>query len=118
MSETSTTGGPSTRDRPRLPRGVRTRFDDTRGTWMLLAPERTLKLDAVGAAILAEVDGEKDVDQVIDALAIQFKAPRDQIARDVMAFLGALGDRRMLEMDPPADDPPGERVAEGTGVGP
>ncbi|WP_413206596.1 pyrroloquinoline quinone biosynthesis peptide chaperone PqqD [Rhodospirillum sp. A1_3_36] len=104
MSETSASAanGPSNRNRPRLPRGVRTRFDEARGTWMLLAPERTLKLDAVGAAILAEVDGEKDLDQVVDALVARFKAPREQIARDVMTFLGSLRDRRMLDMDPPS----------------
>jgi pyrroloquinoline quinone biosynthesis protein D len=87
---------------------------------MLLAPERTLKLDAVGAAILAEVDGEKDMDQVVDALVARFKAPREQIARDVMAFLSSLRDRRMLDMDPPsvasqAGSSPGDPAAGGTG---
>ncbi len=87
-------------DCPRLLRGVRTRYDRARGIWVLLAPERTLKLDAIGAAVLEEVDGVRSFDAVVDRLASRFKAPRDRIARDAATFLLSLRDRRMLEIDP------------------
>lgn len=85
--------------RPRLPSGVRTRFDEARGTWLLLAPERTLKLDEIGAAILGELDGERTLAEIVDALAARYEAPRDEIAADVEAFLGALMERRMVEVE-------------------
>jgi len=85
-------------DRPRLPSGVRTRFDEARGTWLLLAPERTLKLDEIGAAILGEIDGERTLAEIIDALAARYAASRDEIAADVEGFLTALIERRMVEV--------------------
>ena len=46
--------------RPRLPRGVRLRHDEARGEWMLLAPERVLKADAIAVEILKRCTGERD----------------------------------------------------------
>lgn len=85
--------------RPRLLRGVRTRFDEARDSWLLLAPERTLKLDPVAAAIIAELDGERSVAAVVDTLAAKYNAPRAEILADVQAFLQSLLERRMLEVD-------------------
>ncbi|WP_163270275.1 pyrroloquinoline quinone biosynthesis peptide chaperone PqqD [Chelativorans alearense] len=87
--------------RPRLLKGVRTRFDKARDTWLLLAPERTLELDAVAAAILAEVDGVRSFGEVIDTLAAKYDAPRERISADVRTFLSSLVERRMLEIDVP-----------------
>ena len=39
-------------DVPVLPRGVRVHRCEVRQAWLLLAPERAVKLDQVGAAIL------------------------------------------------------------------
>lgn len=85
--------------RPRLLRGVRTRFDEARETWLLLAPERTLKLDPIAAAIVAEIDGERSLGVVVDALAAKYNAPRAEILGDVQAFLQSLVERRMLEVE-------------------
>lgn len=87
--------------RPRLPKGVRTRFDEARDTWLLLAPERTLALDEVAAAILAEVDGERSFGEVVDILAAKYDAPKERIATDVRTFLLSLMERRMLEIEAP-----------------
>ena len=46
-------------DIPCLPRGVRLPHDRIRDAWVLLAPERAITLDAVGHAILNEVDGAR-----------------------------------------------------------
>ncbi|MBK0399865.1 pyrroloquinoline quinone biosynthesis peptide chaperone PqqD [Limibaculum sp. M0105] len=83
--------------RPRLLRGVRTKFDRVRDTWVLLAPERTLKLDQIGHAILSETNGERSFGEIVDRLAATYNAPRDRIAEDAGRFLASLIDRRMAE---------------------
>lgn len=83
--------------RPRLLRGVRVKQDRVRGIPVLLAPERALKLDAIGAAILAETDGARSFAEIVAALAATYEAPEARIAQDARAFLQALIDRRMAE---------------------
>ncbi|MBI1621302.1 pyrroloquinoline quinone biosynthesis peptide chaperone PqqD [Aquamicrobium zhengzhouense] len=83
--------------RPRLLSGVRTHFDKARDRWVLLAPERALELDAIAMHILAEVDGQTSLENVISALAAKFAAPREQIEQDVRAFFLSLEDRRLME---------------------
>jgi pyrroloquinoline quinone biosynthesis protein D len=83
---------------PRLPRGVRTKFDAVRNTAMLLAPERAVRLDPIAAAILAETDGVRSFAAVVQVLADKYNAPAAQIAADARKFLVDLMDRRMLEV--------------------
>ena len=53
------------------------------GAWVLLAPERALKLDAVGQAVLAEIDGDARASaRSSTRLAERYAAPRDRIAED------------------------------------
>ena len=87
-------------DTPFLPRGVRVHRCEVRKAWLLLAPERAMKLDQVGAAILQALDGDRNFDAVVGHLAETFNAPREQIARDAGAFLADLVDRRMVEVRP------------------
>lgn len=86
--------------RPALLRGVRPHFDKVRDTWVLLAPERALALDPVGAAILAETDGESSFGEIVARLAAKFDAPADRIAQDARTFLLGLVERRMAEVRP------------------
>lgn len=81
---------------PYLPRGVRLHDDKVRGIRVLLAPERAIQLDAIGDAILIELDGERSLGQVLDRLSALYDAPRDQIEGDVREFLGGLIERRMV----------------------
>lgn len=81
---------------PYLPRGVRLHDDKVRGLRVLLAPERAIELDAIGDAILTELDGARSLGQVLDRLSVLYDAPRDQIEGDVREFLGGLIDRRMV----------------------
>lgn len=85
---------------PVFPRGVRLRFDEVRGVWVLLAPERALRLDPVGHAILSRVDGARSLDVIARDLAATFNAPLDQILADSAAYLSQLLDRRILELRP------------------
>ncbi len=85
-------------DRPVLPRGVRLHHDRVRGTWVLLAPERAMKLDQVGHAILSEVDGERSLADIAAALSEKYGAPLEQVSKDTIGFLAALVERRMVEV--------------------
>jgi pyrroloquinoline quinone biosynthesis protein D len=75
---------------------VKFRHDETRGRWVVLAPERLLLPDEQAVEILKLVDGERSVDAVIDALAARFDAPRAVIAADVSAMLQDLADKGVL----------------------
>ncbi len=83
---------------PFLPRGVRLHHCDIRKGWYLLAPERAVKMNDIGVAILNVVDGERDFASVVDKLAQDFNAPQDRIAMDAGKFLGDLVNRRMVEL--------------------
>ena len=82
---------------PVLPRGVRLHWDRVRATWTLLAPERAIRLDAIGHAILAEVDGARDVGTIAATLAARFGAPAEEVLGDVREFLGGLAERRLVD---------------------
>lgn len=84
-------------DVPRLPRGVRLRFDEVRGAHVLLAPERAFDLDAVAAEVLGLVDGTRSVAAIIDALAAKHDEDRAVIEGDVVAMLDDLAKKRVLE---------------------
>lgn len=86
--------------RPVLLRGVRTHWDAVRNSWVLLAPERAMALDEIGAAILAEADGETPFGQIVERLAAKYNAPAAQIATDARHFLTGLIERRMAEALP------------------
>jgi coenzyme PQQ biosynthesis protein PqqD len=83
---------------PRLPRGVRLRYDDVRSQWMLLAPERILKPDGIALEILKRCDGKATLDAIIDDLVLSFGAERGEVARDVREFLSGLAAKRILEL--------------------
>lgn len=85
-------------DVPYLPRGVRLRHCEVRKGWFLLAPERAVKLDPVGAHVLQALDGRRDFAAVVAHLAEAFDAPRQRIAEDAGRFLEDMRDRRMVEV--------------------
>ena len=83
---------------PFLPRGVRLHHCEVRKGWYLLAPERAVKMNDIGVAILNVLDGDRDFAAVVDKLATDFNAPRDRIAQDAGKFLVDLVNRRMVEI--------------------
>ena len=84
-------------DVPRLPRGVRLRFDGARDAHVLLAPERAFDLDPVAASVLELVDGERSVGAIVDALAERFGEERGVIEGDIIAMLDDLVTKRVVE---------------------
>lgn len=85
-------------DCPVLPRGVRLHHDRVRGVPVLLGPETALILDPVGQAVLAEVDGLRDIAAISAALADRYAAPVDMIQSDVIEFLEDMAARRLVEV--------------------
>lgn len=84
--------------KPRLPRGVRLKHDDTRNEWLLLAPERVIKTDPIAVEILKRCDGIATLGEIVDSLAEQFQADRGRVATDVRAMLGELAAKRMVDL--------------------
>jgi pyrroloquinoline quinone biosynthesis protein D len=84
--------------KPKLPRGVRLTHNEAQGGWVLLAPERVFKADAIAAEIVKRCSGEATVNDIVDDLAKTFNAPRERIMADVTAMLGGLVEKRLIEV--------------------
>ena len=84
-------------DVPRLPRGVRMRFDEVRQKHVLLAPERTFDLDDNAVAVLNLVDGQRSVGDIAGELAEIYAADRTVIEADIAVMLAGLAQKRVLE---------------------
>jgi pyrroloquinoline quinone biosynthesis protein D len=84
--------------RPRLPRGVRLVHNETQGGWILLAPERVFKADAIAVEIVKRCTGEASFAAIVDDLAKAFTAPRERILADATAMLRGLADKKLLEL--------------------
>ena len=80
---------------PALAAGVAMRFDKRRERWVILAPERVLMPDDIAVEVLQRCQG-KDVGAIIDELCEAFEAPREVIAKDVLAMLQDLQDKGVL----------------------
>jgi pyrroloquinoline quinone biosynthesis protein D len=98
VSETEQTRAVAQDACPRLPRGVRLVHNEAHGGFVLLAPERVFKADAIAAEILKRCTGEATVAAIVDDLATTFTAPRERILADVTKLLGSLADKRLLEL--------------------
>jgi pyrroloquinoline quinone biosynthesis protein D len=68
------------------------------GGFVLLAPERVFKADAIAVEILKRCTGEATVAEIIDDLARTYQAPRDRIAADVTQLLQGLADKKLLAL--------------------
>ena len=84
--------------RPRLPRGVRLTYNEAQGGWVLLAPERIFKADAVAAEILKRCTGEATLAAIVDDLAAAFNTPRERIHADVSKLLTGLAEKKLLDL--------------------
>ena len=84
--------------KPLLPRGIRLKHDTVRDEWVLLAPERMIKLNLVSVEILKRCNGLTSLAGIIDELASTFAAPRERIAADVEVMLGQLVAKRLVDL--------------------
>jgi pyrroloquinoline quinone biosynthesis protein D len=84
--------------RPRLPHGVRLAHSEAHGGWVLLAPERVFKADAIAVEIIKRCTGEATLAEIADDLANTFSAPRERVLADMTAMLRSLADKKLLEL--------------------
>jgi pyrroloquinoline quinone biosynthesis protein D len=84
--------------RPHLPRGVRFVYNEPQGGWVLLAPERVLKADAIAVEIIKRCTGEATFADIVDDLAKTYSAPRERILADVTTLLRGLADKKLLKL--------------------
>jgi pyrroloquinoline quinone biosynthesis protein D len=84
--------------RPRLPRGVRLVHKEAHGGWVLLAPERVFKADAIAAEIIKRCNGEASVREIIDELVQVYSAAPERISADVTTLLSRLAQKRLLDL--------------------
>jgi pyrroloquinoline quinone biosynthesis protein D len=99
MSEQSAAATPIAPDaRPRLPHGVRLVHSEAQGGWVLLAPERVFKADAIAAEVVKRCTGESTFTAIVNDLAQTYAAPRERVLADVTVMLRGLADKKLLEL--------------------
>jgi pyrroloquinoline quinone biosynthesis protein D len=86
-----------TETRPQLPAYLKLRHDAGRGRWILLAPERVLTPDETAVAVLKLCDGQRTVEDIVQALAKDYSAPADVIRKDVLELLQGLADKGYIK---------------------
>src|SRR5262249_22599033 len=99
MSEQTTVATPIAPDaRPRLPHGVRLAHSEAQGGWVLLAPERRFKADAIAAEIVKRCSGENTLAGIGHDLARSYSAPRERVLADVTVLLRGLAEKKLLDL--------------------
>ena len=83
--------------RPKLPAYLKLRYDAGRGRWILLAPERVLTPDQTAVAVLKLCDDNRTVEEIVEALAQEYSAPKDVISADVIDLLQGLADKGYIK---------------------
>ena len=82
---------------PQLPAYLKLRHDAGRGRWILLAPERVLTPDETAVAVLKLCDGQRTVEDIVQALAKEYSASADVIRADVIELLQGLADKGYIK---------------------
>ncbi len=81
--------------KPALVRKARLRYEEVRKTDLLLLPERVVKLNPTGAAILRLCDGVRTVREIAEQLETQYG--RSDLEAEVLAFLRQVADQGWIE---------------------
>jgi pyrroloquinoline quinone biosynthesis protein D len=69
---------------------VRLVHNEAQGGWILLAPERVFKADAIAAEIIKRCTGEVTFAELVDELAKSYAAPREKILGVVIGAIDKL----------------------------
>jgi pyrroloquinoline quinone biosynthesis protein D len=84
--------------KPRLTRKVRLKFDPIEKQFLLLYPERGMKLSDSAAEILQRCDGERTVEAIATELAHMTGTPLATVRQDVVAFVEEMRTRGLVEL--------------------
>ncbi|HSB73801.1 MAG TPA: pyrroloquinoline quinone biosynthesis peptide chaperone PqqD [Candidatus Methylomirabilis sp.] len=92
--------GLSHSSRPKLASKARLRWDRREGKHMLLYPERGLLLNATAADIVQRCTGEQTVGGIVDQLVEKYPGKaREEMEAEVMAFLGRMHSRGLVQVE-------------------
>ena len=80
--------------RPRLATGARLRYDDVREEHLLLIPEGAVRLNPTAAQVLELCDGERSVDDIVDALSARYEGA--DVRADVVELVGAMAQKGLV----------------------
>tara|TARA_A100001015_G_C14998804_1_gene717414 strand:+ start:723 stop:1010 length:288 start_codon:yes stop_codon:yes gene_type:complete len=82
--------------KPKFPKHVKLKYNKPRDEWVILAPERLVKLDDIAVEILKLVDGITSVEEISRLLAEKFAAPQEVILKDVTNLLQTLAEKGFI----------------------
>jgi coenzyme PQQ biosynthesis protein PqqD len=86
--------------RPKLAPKARLRWDKREGRHFLLYPERGLRLNPTAADIVQLCTGQHTVEGIVGQLTAKYPGQaREQIEREVLAFLAQIESRGLLEVE-------------------
>ena len=85
----------NTGSKPSLIRKARLRYEEVRKIDLLLLPERVVKLNPTGAAILRLCDGSRTVQEISKELEVQYG--RANLEDEVLSFLRKVAERGWIE---------------------
>jgi len=80
--------------RPRLATGARLRYDDVREEHLLLIPEGAVRLNPTAAQVLELCDGERSVDDIVDALSVRYEGA--DLRADVVELVDAMAQKGLV----------------------
>lgn len=81
--------------KPRLARKARLRYEEVRQADMLLLPERVVKLNPTGAAILKLCDGNRTIGEIAKELETEYG--QQNLEGDVLEFLQRVSSQGWVE---------------------
>ena len=79
---------------PKLPEGVRLRFDKVRDRHVLLYPEGAIALNPTAVSVLELCDGERSVDDIAAELSAKYNGA--DIRADVQDLVDAIAARGLI----------------------
>ena len=82
--------------RPSLARKARLRYEEVRKVDLLLLPERVVKLNPTGAAILRLCDGRRTVREIARELETQYG--QTALEQDILEFLQRVSEQGWIEV--------------------
>ena len=80
--------------RPRLVTGARLRYDEVREEHVLLIPEGAVRLNPTAAEVLELCDGERSLDDIVDALAARYEGA--DVRDDILELVDAMAQRGLV----------------------
>jgi pyrroloquinoline quinone biosynthesis protein D len=80
--------------RPRLVTGARLRYDEVREEHLLLIPEGVVRLNPTAAEVLELCDGERSVDEIVDALSARYDGA--DLSDDVQELIDAMAQKGLV----------------------